>query len=346
MNFKKYRTAFTSIMKYFLFKTGFFSLIRFLYPNKNIAILRYHSIADNKKNFYCSPMISISPKAFEKHIKYFSKRYNVISLDRVLHYMENNRPFPLNAIVFTFDDGYADNYAAAQILKKYGLTGTFYLTAGCIGNKKSLWLFDVIYLITNSKSRLINLEIKNEEITFDLDDANKKNKAIQGITTLIKSNDIATREEILKQLKEKLEVSGLEEVSRDILLSWEQVKTMISQGMIIGAHTMTHCNLPNARIEEAIKEINECMVLLEEKLKINIRHFSYPNSGNYEYYNDQIISLVKDAGFQSATTSENGFVTLKSNPFTVNRVRTVEELHEIVYLLEGERLKNRSMKPT
>src|SRR5258706_14495245 len=47
---------------------------------------------------------------------------------------EKGAPLPDKPIVLTFDDGYRDAYEIAfPLLKKYGLTGTFYVVPGFVG---------------------------------------------------------------------------------------------------------------------------------------------------------------------------------------------------------------------
>ncbi|RLG28088.1 hypothetical protein DRN98_10040, partial [Methanosarcinales archaeon] len=174
--------------------------------------------------------------------------------------------------------------------------------------------------------------------SFPLKTKKDKEKAINQIMTLIKSNSIQAREDIRRQLREKLSVPKLERVSKKVMLTWQQVKAMVKDGMTIGGHTMTHCNLPNAGIKDAKNEIMECKRILEQKLGVKITHFSYPNSGDYEYFNKEIKKLVSEAGFKTAVTSENGFVTLNSDLLELKRVRVTENLWEIIHFLEIDRL--------
>ncbi|MBC8231140.1 polysaccharide deacetylase family protein [bacterium] len=336
---KTFKIRLTSFIKWILFHLGIFSLIRILLPNDKVAILRYHSIQEPDKNFYASPSITISPEAFEKQVKYLSKRYNVISLDEVVDCIKTPRPFPKNSIVFTFDDGYADNYNAYKILKKYGATGTFYLTSACIDNESPLWLFEVHYLVNNTKENKLELSVNGEKVIFDLREQQHKPQIINEIITLVKSNNLQTREEIRSQLRIKLGVNGLKDASKKVMLTWEQVKEMAANGMTIGGHTLTHANLPNADFEDAMHEIKDCKTMLEKNLDIPIKHFSYPNGGNYEYFNDAIKKAVKETSFVSSTTSKNDFAGLDSDLYELSRIGVSKKFSELVYLLEGERIR-------
>jgi peptidoglycan/xylan/chitin deacetylase (PgdA/CDA1 family) len=328
-----------TLIKGCLFYSGLLSMITLLFPNKRVAILRYHSVKNGKENFYSVPGVNISIQTFERHVRYFSKNYRIVSLDEVVKCIKDKIPFKKNSVVFTFDDGYKDNYDAFKILKKYGGQGTVYLTAGCIEGKTHLWLFVVRYLIMNTHEEKVKLIVNGKPLTFC---TKNKEKAISDITILIKSNDIQTREDIMKQLRRQLVVDNLDEASKNVMLTWNQVRKMFADGMTMGGHTSTHCNLPNAKPEEARKEIEDSKRLVDSNLKTNVKHFAYPNSGPYPYFNNEIKAFVKDAGFCSATTSLNGFVDMDSDLFELKRIRTTEIISETVCSLELERFKEKN----
>ena len=202
-----------------------------------------------------------------------------------------------------------------------------------------MWLFVVRYLIMNANVKKVELLVNGKIHTYCTKD---KEKVISDITILIKSNDIQTRDDIMRQLERQLVVDDLEEASRKVMLTWAQVRKMSADGMTMGGHTNTHCNLPNAKSEDAKEEIGNGKELIEGVLKADVKHFAYPNSGPYQYFNDEIKGFVKNAGFYSATTSISGFVDLNSDLFELKRIRTTESLSETVCSLELERFKEKN----
>lgn len=325
------------IKKIFL-RAGVYELIRALLPNRKAAILRYHAVVAPENNFYTSPAIALSPREFEQHVKYFAGKYRVISLDEIVNCLRQNKPLPKNSVAFTFDDGYSDNLEAARILKKYGAGGTFFITTAPIGRESLFWLSEVTCLILKTSQNLFRLTLGEKQAEFALTDTSSRWKAIRELIRLIKSNNRAVREEIRRQLSRQLGDPVLLEEVQNLALTWEQVRQMERMGMLIGSHTLTHLNLPNADPEDARLEIAESKKVLEEQLGAPIRHFSYPNSGPYEYFNAQIREFVIESGYDSSCTSNNGFVNHSSDRFALERVRTVPELAEVVHAMEWERV--------
>ncbi len=323
---------YSKVIKNALQRAGLLKLGVKFRNGKTLAILRYHSIIEPEKNYYCQPNIGLDPKIFESHVQYFAKHFNIISLDMVKKCLDNHEKFPERAVVFTFDDGYQDNYQAYRILKKYNATGTFYIATACIGNQEPLWLFEVIYLLTQTNASKIVLNTKGKEMLISLSGADEKQKATRTVIALIKSNDLALREEIRHQIRlQTTDVHDFSEKSSQVMLSWEQVKEMSDNGMTIGGHTATHLNLPNASPIDAFREIETCKTRIFEATGKPTHHFSYPNGGKYDYYNDEIIGMVKKAGFHTATTSNNGTANTLSDPFTLKRIRVTKALSEIMY---------------
>lgn len=324
------------VLKRFLFQCDLMSLFRSISRLEKVSILRYHSVADPEDNYYTNPSISLVPDVFEKQVQYITKHYNVITLNDVYMYLVQERNIPKNTVVFTFDDGYADNYIAYLILKKYNATGTFYITARCIEHEP-LWLFEVNYLISATSKHVLEISTRDERYDFQIRTKDEKRSAIRKIMELVKSHDLATREDIRRQLKDQIQdVHDLQEKSSRVMLSWNQIREMNDNGMTIGSHTLTHLNLPNADFADAKTEILESKKLLEEKIHCEVVHFSYPNGGNYDYYNTSIKEFVKQAGYKTATTSNNGVISPLDDCYELNRIRVTQYLPEILYQIDCE----------
>ncbi len=318
------------LVKIILFYSGFFALLRRLKPNRKIAILRYHAVVERRKNDYTSPSISISPRQFEKHVRYFSRNYNIISLDRAVELLRGNKPAPENAVVFTFDDGYADNYRAGKILKKYQANGTVYLTAHAVDRREYFWLSEVTTLILKSVKKEFSIGHQGEKTTYSLKNIVQRWRAVRAMIKLIKSNNLQTREAVRVQLRKQLATDQFHHKMQNLMLDWQQIREMQTSGMTFGAHTLTHLNLPNADYEDALQEIAESKVFIEEKTSVPVRHFSYPNSGPYAYFTPAVRNMVENSGYASAVTSAAGFAAAGDDLFAIKRVRTVPSLVETV----------------
>lgn len=324
-------------LKNLFLRIGIYDLLRRLRPNPDAAILRYHAIVDLKDNFYTSPSIALSPADFENHVKYFSTKYHLLSLNQTIDRLKQNKNFSSNSVAFTFDDGYADNFIAAQILHKYGANGTFYITTEPIERRSRFWVSELIVLILKTNRSNLRTSIDSSKQEFALDDLTSRWQTIREIIRMIKSSNKKTREILRSQLLEQLGEPPLLKMIEGVMLTYEQINEMKEMGMTIGSHTITHLNLPNADPTDAKVEIEKSKEILELRLGLPVRHFSYPNSGPYEYYNDRIKAYVQEAGYESSTTSRQGYVNRDSDFFALERIRTVPDLAEIIHEMEWDR---------
>ena len=246
-------------------------------------ILIYHSV--NNGGFI--PFISVNIKLFEKQMRFLSKNLKVGS---IYDYINGKCD-----IVITFDDGYKDNYTNAYpILKKYGLTATFFLTTGLIGTKKSKWDDKIIYLINKTGKKSIILD----KVSYSPENEKEFTKKLI-ISLNNKTKDY--KEHILNQIIEQLG-----DVEEEIMMSWDNVKEMSENNMHFGSHTVSHPNLAKISSKEAENEIIVSKKAIEEKINKKIDLFSYPY-GNVSDIIEDVVELLKKNGFICGLT--NGYET-------------------------------------
>jgi peptidoglycan/xylan/chitin deacetylase (PgdA/CDA1 family) len=101
-------------------------------------------------------------------------------------------------------------------------------------------------------------------------------------------------------------------------------------GMEIGSHGRTHADLPKISDELALDEISKSKIELENRFQCQIRHFCYP----YGHYEDRHISMVKDAGYISATTTRRGRVHADSKPYELNRIMIARACNVIQFTMK------------
>jgi len=93
------------------------------------TVLLYHRVNDVSVD-----KVTTSIDRFIEHMAMLKRRYPVLSLSEAVNALSTGRYLGPNAVVVTFDDGYADNYdIAAPILEHFGISATFFVTAGLVG---------------------------------------------------------------------------------------------------------------------------------------------------------------------------------------------------------------------
>jgi len=320
-------------VKTLLLRGGGYRAIRTLAPSRQIAILRYHAVCGPEGYAYADPGICVSPEAFESHVAYLASQYRVLPLPEAVACIRIGKTLPANAVAITFDDGYADNLDAARVLNRHGVVATFYLTADCLADGAPFWPTEIKTLVDRLPGPAVTITIPREQTLPLVNDADRY-KAIKTLTKLCKSNLIPVREALREELRRH---AGMPSAPTPTMLTWDQVREMIRLGMDIGGHTLTHTNLPSAGPDAAWHEIDGCRKALRERLGVEVTQFSYPNGGAERYHTEELHRMAERAGFTGAATSSNGFASLASDPYAMERVEIEERLADLVFALEVER---------
>lgn len=329
--YRSIRRGVAPVAKSLLFKSGALGALRAARPSDRLAILRYHAICPHDAG-YASPDICVSPEAFERHVAYLARRYRVLRLSDAVRDLRKRRSPGANAVAITFDDGYRDNLAAAKVLNRYGLTATFYITAGCVDGAQPFWPAELRYLVAAIAEPEIELDANGRRLVLSLRTEADRRSAVARLTKTFKSVRIQVRDRLRESLRRIARAGAVPQV----MLTWAEVRELAAMGMTIGAHTLTHANLPSAG-PDAREEIAGARRLLQEAIGAPVTMFSYPNGGAERYCPPAIQRLVRDAGFEAATTSANGFASAESDPFTLERIQVSERLADLAFALEVER---------
>jgi peptidoglycan/xylan/chitin deacetylase (PgdA/CDA1 family) len=312
---------------------GGYATIRRVLPSRSLAILRYHAICGPEGHDYADAGICVTPESFEEHVTYLTRAYSILRLDDAVRTLAAGKPLPPNAVAITFDDGYADNLEAARTLKKHGASATFYLTAGCLADGLPFWPAELRFLLRNIAEQEITISAAGTTVDIDLTSAEAQAAAVKRLTKLFKAHPIPVREHVRDQLRARSRAR----TAPRVMLTWDEVREMHALGMTIGSHTMTHPNLPNAGLAAAREELVRSRERLERELEAPITMFSYPNGGAERYMTPEIAELVREAGYEAATTSRNAFAGPHSNLYALERVQVAESLEQLVFALEIER---------
>lgn len=331
--FRRLRRGTAPAAKRLLYRAGAYPVIRKLRPSRGLAILRYHAVCGPEGHDYAEPSICVTPSAFEQHVAYLTASYRLISLPEAVGRIREGKSLPPNAVAITFDDGYADNLAAARVLEAHGASATFYITTGCLSGESPFWPSEIRQLVARIQAPSIELSSAGSAVSIPCESPAERRAAIRTLARLFKSNTIPVREALREELRWQAGGGAVPSP----MLTWDQLREMHRLGMTIGAHTVTHPNLPSAGVAEAWQEIAGSKDRLEAEIGGPATMFSYPNGGAERYMTPEIAGLVRKAGYKAATTSWNGFAGAASDLYALERVQVEERLEDLAFALEVER---------
>jgi peptidoglycan/xylan/chitin deacetylase (PgdA/CDA1 family) len=229
----------------------------------------------------------------EAQCEHLRRHYRPVSLTEAAASFEGRNAIP-GAVVVTVDDGYRDFLVNAwPIFKAYSIPALVYVATDLPDQKTWLW--------TDQLARFLR---------------DRGEAEATAIKDRIKEMPDDERRAYLKSL------DGLSPIPPPEFqpLSWDEIRSLAREGVEFGAHTRSHpilSRLPNR--ERMRQEIAGSKERLEVELGAPVLHFCYPN-GTPADYNDDVIAVVREAGFHTAVTAVRGMNRPGENAYLLRRL--------------------------
>ncbi len=90
-------------------------------------------------------------------------------------------------------------------------------------------------------------------------------------------------------------------------LTWDEVHEMVNLGHEIGSHTVSHADFGAINPQEALDELTQSRITLEQELGKPVRWFAYP-FGGASNFKPEYLPLVYEAGYHGCFSGHGGFV--------------------------------------
>lgn len=290
-----------------------------------VRILAYHRVLDVEERAYpfdCE-LISSSVRDFERQMEHVCSRYRVVTFADLEEYERNNERIPDNALVITFDDGYADNYEQAfPILERYGLKAVFFLSTGYIGTDTPFWFERLAYLVKKGLVDTSRLDLGPcEDIAGKWRDR-KGMLPQENLYHVIVRLPNRDRLRLLRQVEEGMPPLPAGEAALVRPLTWDQVREMAKRGMEMGSHTRSHLILGNGSPAEVARELEASRRIIEEHVSRPVRAISYPIASYDFAVNPLVIRLVQLAGYRFGVGYTSGPVrSLAKERYQLKRLK-------------------------
>ncbi len=265
-----------------------------------LTILTYHRVLPlHQANEYPMPGMVMPRDAFEAQMARLERRYTVLPLPEALERLRS-RTLPARAVTLTFDDGYRDNYEHAwPILRRFGLTATFFLVTNILDRTERLWWDEANEAAGRLRSGKLGYlpPFVREALA----------PVMRGTTTvgrrLVDAMNRATRAERLLALEALRAASGVD--ARDehgLMMSWAEAREMARSGMTFGTHSRTHAFLDELPRDEVGREIAGTPERIAEMLDAPAPWLAWPRGRVMPGSRD----LLRETGIVAAFSTEPG----------------------------------------
>jgi peptidoglycan/xylan/chitin deacetylase (PgdA/CDA1 family) len=276
-----------------------------------LSVLIFHRVLPQRDALF--PDV-LDAAQFEQRMRWVQQWFNVLPLHGAIEQLYAGT-LPSRALAITFDDGYADNETlAAPILKKLGLTATFFVTTGFLG-AGCMWNDQIIEAIRDCASSHLDLA-KAGLGEHSLMSMVARQQAVAAILKTAKHLEPAQRQAATQAV---VAACGASSTPPRLMMSPDQVRSLRQLGMQVGAHTLTHPILSRLDAKAALVEIRDSKTELEQLLGEPVPLFAYPNGVPNQDYGAAHTQMVQDCGFQAAVSTAWGAACVRSHRFELPR---------------------------
>jgi peptidoglycan/xylan/chitin deacetylase (PgdA/CDA1 family) len=281
-------------------------LVRFA-RRPGLLALAYHRVGALDGNNFDDELFSATPDDFRQQIRFLAAHFDVLSADRLVDAFRSGRlELTRPSALITFDDGYRDNCDVAMpILRDEGLSATFFVSAGYIDSPRLTWWDRVAYVMKQTRKPVLRLDYPSAA-TFRIQ-TTTKNAVIRDILRLYKRTPGIDQTRFFALLEHEAEVSvDAASLSRNLFMSWDDVRSLKRAGMEIGAHTYNHPVLARVPEDAQRDELSLSKERLELETAAAVRLMAYPVGGP-DAFTVATKRLARETGYLAAFSYYGGF---------------------------------------
>jgi peptidoglycan/xylan/chitin deacetylase (PgdA/CDA1 family) len=274
------------------------------------TILMYHRIAEDPFDPY---LLCVSPARFEAQVRAILESADIVGLDRLRD--RASRP----QVVITFDDGYADNLAAAlPIVETIGVPITIFVTSGLLDDKAGFW-WDRLALLLHARDEIdIDLPVGEHGMRILLQGKGSAAKTLVALHSRLRALPTSSIEACLVELAHQLG-TPMPEPARARVMTSGELRAMASSALVtIGAHTVSHEMLAGRPAIQQAEMIGGSKQALERLLGLPVEHFAYP-FGDGDAFDTTSVDTARESGFRTACTGLSGRVSLLNDRLRMPR---------------------------
>lgn len=286
-----------------------------------------HGVVDARARHNWVPLWDrISTEHFDHVIGVLAKYYNFVTLEEAIAMLSGRKKIKPYSMVVTFDDGYSNNLKyAVPILQKYDVPASIFLATGFIEKRKPFWIDRLDYALQNTNVNGRDFMVGGKNVTINSSDRKSFSDTYTQLRLTAKAQlrddgkMLAELDDLAAQLENESGKSLLDIFEGDdwsSILTWEDVKVSSCNTIDYGAHTVDHVRLEYVSEQEARKQIQKSKEMIEQALGKKCSNFCYPNGS----YNQVVSGYIKEAGFQSALTSDVGLNSVGDDLYTLKRI--------------------------
>jgi peptidoglycan/xylan/chitin deacetylase (PgdA/CDA1 family) len=288
-----------------------------------VCVLTYHGVLPEGWAAIQSPTEGtlVSAEQFRRHLRFLKSRYNLISPEAFHSWLKAGDSLPQRAVLLTCDDGLRNVLTdMVPILLEEGARCIFFVTGVSLADTAECLWYEELYHMLNDAPGDALVAVGGKAVRKDL----RTSKDLVGIWwSLVQELSVLNGDERKRSLRSLRTdwrlpddwrmVDDDRAAKRYQLLSYRELNQLVTQGMTMGAHTLSHPLLPKMSAELAEQEIRGCKERLEAQLQQEVWALAYP-FGHEGSAGAREMTLAERAGYACAFLNHGGGLLGRTGP--------------------------------
>jgi peptidoglycan/xylan/chitin deacetylase (PgdA/CDA1 family) len=305
----------------------------YLHPRVDSApvIVTYHGILppDYRRIDPTLDGTLVSADAFRAQLRLLKDRYNIISPEEFLQWCISDHKLPSRSVLLTCDDGLRNIlHQMIPILQEVKVHCLFFVTTASLQDTFSRLWHEELYLMFLLAPERVTLRLPELDIDASAVGLEEKRLLREVLMRILSQYKPATRQALLDQIALQLEISGKIAEAIRIRPAWQsrfemlniaELRQVLSAGMCIGSHTLSHPVLSRLANQSAWAEISGSRWEMEHSLGRKIWAFAYP-FGDSTSVTSRDIDMAERAGYACAFLNTGGSFLKEKTLFAIPRV--------------------------
>jgi len=302
-----------------------------------LAVVTYHGVIPPEYESVDASFDGslVSGEMLCSQVQLLKKHYDLIAPEDLLAWREKGTDLPARAALLTCDDGLLNCLTEMlPILQQEKVKCLFFVTgASAEESRVMLWYEELFLLLLRAHAGPFKISSEGIVIEGDLGPREQRRAVWWNSVKRLSQVDARTRVSFLHDLRIQFGVEAAQSLEDETsascrrygLLTPTELRKLVSAGMSIGAHTLSHPILSQLPAELASAEISECRTRLESALRSRVWAFAYP-FGDPQSVTPQVLAMAQNSGYDAAFLNFGGGLDTELLPYALPRIHATAEM--------------------
>lgn len=299
-----------------------------------VPILTFHHIADLDAAYpFDRGVVDATPaqlRAWTERLCQWGTPLTLGELGRVL----DGSWRPRNPFMLTFDDGYASNAAVAlPLFRALGVPATFFIASDFITSRTLFWWDRIAWCCRHARAAHFDIPLPPDGRLLRVERGNPAHQ--RKLLRVIKDTPNIDVTGFLTMVGQRAGVdwdaTRERELANQLLMTWDDIRSLGRAGMDIGSHTRSHRVLATVPEAELDSELRGSRADIETEIGRAVTAIAYP-VGHSLAATPHIRSAVARAGYQFGFTNASGLLRVgsgsRSDRFELTRLATEQTMSD------------------